>query len=220
MKAKLHYENYWSKSKANAFRDYERNDILPEIFNKQEKILDLGCGDGVVAEFLENKLGNSMIGADISSLAIKRTKEKGIKAYLIDAEKKLPFQGKSFDSVFWGDNIEHLFDPKETLMEIRRVLKKNGRLVISCPNMAYWRYRIFYALHGSLPDTEWTGNPPWGWSHIRFFNAAILKQFLTAYGFLEIKVKGVNKRLIDSFLCKFSPELFANILVLESRKHE
>src|SRR3972149_2049218 len=147
MKAKLLYENYWSKSKANAFRDYERNDILPEIFNKQEKILDLGCGDGVVAEFLENKLGNSMIGADISSLAIKRTKEKGIKAYLIDAEKKLPFQGKSFDSVFWGDNIEHLFDPKETLMEIRRVLKKNGRLVISCPNMAYWRYRIFYALH-------------------------------------------------------------------------
>lgn len=215
MKLKRFYNRFWSEERGD-FKSYIRNLQLPEFFKAGESVLDVGCGDGVVGSFLQERAGVKVTGLDISEKAVKAACAKGLDVKLGSSEKQFPFRDGAFDKVFWGDNIEHLFDPAFTLKEIRRVLKKNGRLILSCPNMGYWRYRFQYFLTGSLPDTEWTGLAPWEWSHIRFFNLKILKEFLLSNGFKNItKVLGVSERRLDKPFLKILPSLSGMILILE-----
>lgn len=212
---KKFYNQFWSEERGE-FGSYVRNLELPQFFKTGDLVLDVGCGDGIVGSFLQESAGVKVIGIDISEEAVKKAKENGIDASVSSSEEKFPFENNIFDKVFWGDNIEHLFNPTQTLKEIRSVLKKGGKLILSCPNMGYWRYRIYYALKGALPDTEWTGLPSWEWSHIRFFNLSILKKFLLANGFKKVtKVIGVSERRGDKPFLKINPSLFGMILILE-----
>lgn len=214
--AKNLYESYWLKT-TNKFEDYFRNKDLLSLFHNGEKILDVGCGDGTVDQYLKDHVGVDIVGVDISKEAIKKAKHKGLEALVCDVEKRLPFKNETFDTVFWGDNIEHLFDPKTTAREIRRVLKKNGKLVLSCPNMGYLRYRIYYLIHGILPDTEWTGFPNWNWSHIRFFNLTLLIEFLKQNSFPKInKVVGLSPRRLDKPFLTILPSIFGMVLLVEA----
>lgn len=211
------YEGFWNKHD-DAVESYPRNKALLGLFSKGEKVLDLGCGDGKISKFLQDSMGVDIEGVDISPEAVRKCKSLGIKAVVADAEDKLPFKDGIFDVVFWGDNIEHLFNPEDCGKEIKRVLKPGGRLILSTPNTGYFRYRLYYFLNGRLPDTEWTGFSPWGWSHIRFFNLSIIKSFLIQVGFKEVtRVIGVSSRRFDKLFVKLFPELFGMILVVEAR---
>lgn len=214
-KLRKHYETYWS-DKHEEFGNYVRNKHLITFFKKGDCVLDIGCGDGVVGEYLKDNLNLKIVGIDISKHAVEKAKKRGIDARVYSSEDRLPFNDHTFDAVFWGDNIEHLFDPLKTAKEIKRVLKKEGRLIMSCPNMGYWRYRIYYFLQGCLPDTEWTNLPPWAWSHIRFFNLAILNRFIKEAGFSHInKITGVSEKRLDKPFLKVLPSLFGMIIILE-----
>lgn len=212
---KQHYENYWQKH-GDQFGDYSRNLVLPGLFKAGEKVLDVGCGDGVVGEYLIKNVGADVSGVDISEQAVKLAAKRGVKAKAINVEDKLPFRDGSFDVVFWGDNIEHLFDPLSTAKEIKRVLKPGGRLVMSCPNMGYWKYRLHYLFKGRLADSEWTGLSPWEWSHIRFFNSGLLSDFFKAAKFRKVdQVIGIPGGTLDKLLVKIWPAWFGMIFVLE-----
>lgn len=211
------YEKYWM-GKTEEFTNYIRNLSLSKFFKKGDFILDVGCGDGAVAEFLQESLGAKVIGIDISKEAVSKALERGVKARVLSSEDKFPFKDNTFDAVFWGDNIEHLFNPLDTGREIKRVLKKGGKLILSCPNMGYLRYRIFYLLNGQLPDTEWTNLPPWQWAHIRFFNLKLLKEFLEWCGFKKIiQIVGVSERRVDKIMLSFFPQYFGMILIVEAQ---
>lgn len=209
------YDKYWNKEE-DPFGQYSRDQVLEKLFKHSEYILDVGCGDGTVLDFLQKKLSVKGVGIDISENAVKLAKAKGLNVAVYNSEEKFPFKNNTFDAVFWGDNMEHLFDPQSCAKEIKRVLKKNGRLILSCPNMGYWRYRIHYLIKGCLPDTEWTGLPPWQWAHIRFFNIKIIKDFLKSCGFEKInKVIGISERRLDKPLIFLSPTLFGMIFLVE-----
>jgi len=220
MKVNQFYNTYWNKkNRLDTFWEYERNHVLPKLFEKSEYILDLACGDGAVSEFLKNKMKKEVLSADFSDDALKKAKSRGLKTVKINVEEKFDLKSASFDTVFWGDNIEHLFNPEFTLSEIKRVLKKDGRLIFSCPNMGYWRYRLYYLINGSLADSEWSGNKPWSWLHIRFFNYKILKEMLEKNGFSIVSIRAVSKRFPDKILLNtLFPRLFGMILVIEAKK--
>lgn len=217
LKFKTHYEEYWrAKVAPDTFDGYERNQALPQMFSRGDYVLDVACGDGAVGEYLIKHSGAKVDGIDISPQAVTVARKRGVNARVFDLDKKLPFKDKTFDVVFWGDNIEHLFKPEFVLKEITRVLKTDGRLILSCPNMGYWRYRLYYLFHGRLPDTEWSGSPPWSWGHIRFFNYNLLKDFLATEDFVIKRTFGISRRKSDVFLRKLSPELFGMIFVIEA----
>ena len=214
-----YYNQYWKdQGRTHSFWEYERNWALPGLFTKKERILDLACGDGAVSLYLQEELGQEVVAADFSEKALKTAKKRGLKAVKVDVEKKFPFKSGSFDTVFWGDNVEHLFDPMKTLREIKRVLGKKGRLILSFPNMGYWRYRLNYLKFGSLPDTEWSGNPPWKWLHIRFFNATIIKDLLRKEGFKVRRIEGISRRFPDRLILPRFSTIFGMILVVEALK--
>lgn len=113
--------------------------------NKDIKILDLGCGEGVLVEKYK-KEGYDIIGVDINY-----SSEHVLQKDLF----KTGFEDESFDIILFMDVIEHLDYPlqNKALIEIRRLLKKSGNLLISIPNLAHKKSRWNFFFHGELIRT-------------------------------------------------------------------
>lgn len=111
-----------------------------------KRILDVGCGEGVLVEKYY-KEGMDIIGLDkfFSS------------DFIIRGDiTKMPFKSERYDLVLCLDVIEHLnFDEQEkALIEIRRVLRDDGHLLIAIPNLAHFASRISFLLTGNLIRTS------------------------------------------------------------------
>jgi SAM-dependent methyltransferase len=94
--------------------------------NLKGNLLDIGCGSKPYEDFFKVK---KYIGLDIES---KKSKNKKKADFFYDG-RKFPFKSASFDCAICSEVIEHVFDPDYFLKETNRVLKKNGRLLISAP---------------------------------------------------------------------------------------
>jgi malonyl-CoA O-methyltransferase len=97
-------------------------------------VLDVGCGSGL---FFKKAAGKAemVVGIDVSHKLLLKAKEQA-KTYgnmhvlLADADN-LPFQKEGFDLVFSFTVLQNMPNPRETLLEIKRVVKVEGRIVIS-----------------------------------------------------------------------------------------
>ena len=216
------YEKSWVErlkhTKDEAFGNYERNWVLPSLMKRGEKVLDLASGNSIVGSFWASQYGADVTALDLSETALKDARRRGVKTIVGSVEDKLPFKSATFDTVFWGDNIEHVFAPESILKEIYRVLKKGGRVILSTPNQSYWRYRLYMFVRGELPRTEGEQNVPWNWGHIRFFNRQILTDLFDATGFKEKTFLGVSRRRIDRLFLTSLPQLFGMIMVVEAER--
>ena len=98
----------------------------------------------------------------------------------IDVEREeLPFGDRSFDCVIYGDVLEHLVDPWAVLRAHRRLVGEGGTILVSTPNVAYWRVvadllrgRWEYRDYGTMDAT-----------HLRFFTRPTLVRLCEQAGF-------------------------------------
>ena len=88
--------------------------------------LDYGCGTNGL-----NSLRNDIIGVDINKEIIKYCISKGRKAILIN--DKIPFKDNSFQTIIMDNVLEHIANPDSTISELKRVLNKNGKIIIGLP---------------------------------------------------------------------------------------
>ncbi len=193
------------------------HNFFPEVKNN-EKLADIAGGAGIVSAWL-SKRGYDVTLVEFSSVAIESAKSRGLKVVQSQLEGVvLPFADCSFDVVFFGDIIEHLFDPESILKEIKRILKPGGKIVLSCPNTAYWRFRWYYLVDGDLQRVDVAKLKPWEQEHIRFYNIRILKEFFGKLGFTFIKFQGTNSIWHSRYLVKYFPGLFGSTIVVEFAK--
>lgn len=186
--------------------------------------LDAGCGNGWLSVCAWEK-GFNVFSFDIAENEIKESlfffKEKRANIELAQASLlELPFASSSFDSIICVNVLEHVFDVKQALSEMRRVLKKNGSLVLMIPNgltfgLLYDRfvYRlvptkvIVSHVHRtlfSLKDDEISrlkleDKEPIG--HNQQFTIATIRKLLTENGFKITNV--VNCRFLAPYLRSF-----------------
>jgi len=217
--AKHTYDNAW-KYDSN-FTNYERNRLLAALENDSKgrgcKLLDVGCGNGSVSEFFAG-LGYDVTGIDISDTGIDRAKKRCSGTFIQgDVSNGLPFDNESFDVVFWGDNVEHLLAPVAVLLEIKRILRPGGRLLVSCPNTGHWWARLYYLIKGAMPRNEGHVNPPWQWEHLRFFTPSTLRKFLLSGGFNVTHMHGTHSSKFQSIIARKWPSMFATILLAEAK---
>ncbi|MFO7534545.1 MAG: methyltransferase domain-containing protein [Kiritimatiellia bacterium] len=221
-KIKQLYETVYKFENATDFHSYLRNRVLARVVTphvaRGQHLLDVGCNDGSVMHFFKG-LGCEVSGIDISEVALARARELGLADVRQGSvEEPLPWPADVFDIVFWGDNVEHLYEPLFTLKEIQRVLKPGGMLWLSTPNAGYWKARLYALIKGRPMRTEGHSNPPWAWEHIRFFNQASLDLFLVAGGFEPAAHYGVAESGLGQGWATLAPGLFASTLLVAARK--
>jgi ubiquinone/menaquinone biosynthesis C-methylase UbiE len=207
--------------------------LITERADKQRsgRILDIGCGDGSFS--MRFRKYCKVFGIDISQNAIDLAKKAGVSAYKTDMScQKLPFDNEYFDIVYMGDVIEHLLDPDFAVCEVARVLKSDGFLVLSTPNLASWLNRLLLVVGLQPLSSEVSTVKNFGRygkqditpvGHLRLFTYRALKEFLAYYQFSVLKVKGAPFGGLPSILGKVDmvissiPSL-SSILVLEAQK--
>jgi len=115
--------------------------VYPEFFpiNKNETVLNVGCGNGVQAVLYNNSF-KEMVGVDINKTRLNMSKQviemydiKNFKTICANVEK-IPIEEK-FDKAIAIDIIEHVVHPELVINEIHRLLKDDGELLITFPAM-------------------------------------------------------------------------------------
>lgn len=220
MEYKETYEKFWQQHTPSDFQEYERNRLLPEFFPTQsevKRVADIAGGSGIVSAWLSNR-GYEPYLIEFSDTAVRQARERGvahIHQVMISGIGSLPFPDNYFDYVFFGDIIEHLFDSESALKEVRRILAPGGRLILSCPNIAYWRFRLYYLFDGDFQRIDVARQKPWEQEHIRFFTVPILKEFLIKLDFNYSRHAGINTIWHSRVLSQYFPHLFAHTIVVE-----
>lgn len=189
---------------------------LKHFFPKNQKVLDYGCGDGTVTEMLSKE--NTAIGVDISKKAVEICRKKGIDCRLIEVDKKLDFARNYFDCIFCLETIEHVFDTEALLKEFRRLLKKNGSLVITTPNIAQISNRIRFLFDIRLHYVETKIEA----GHMRFFTKNSLEKLLKENGF-EVEKTVANYVYFPiigpvSFLGNLLPGIGTELIIKVTKK--
>jgi len=136
--------------------------VIAELIEKDKKVLDVGCGDGILMEFLKNNKNTNIRGLEISKSKVQECIAKGLTVIEGNAEKDLKqFPDKSFDYVVLSQTLQAFLDPELVINELLRVGKK---AIVTIPNFGYWRIRLHLLLKGTMPITktlpdEWYNTP-------------------------------------------------------------
>lgn len=149
---------------------------------KGNVILDVGCGPGVQLAYLVPD--NAVYGIDISSVALAHAHRNGYRTTLANLDgHALPYVDATFDIVVCTDLLEHLFSPQDLVQEIRRVLKPDGRAIISVPNHFDFFSRLRLLRGSGLVLPYHRKCRSWNYYHIRFFTLADFLDLLREEGF-------------------------------------
>ncbi|MBN2067833.1 MAG: class I SAM-dependent methyltransferase [Candidatus Diapherotrites archaeon] len=182
-------EIYKSKKKFNKgyFRTFKgrTKKIIGMLSGFEGSLLDVGCGDATMTAQIRDALKCNAKAVELVDENVRKARAKGIEVKKVDLNReKLPFKQASFDAVLAGEVLEHVIDSDGLLLEIKRVLKKGGTLILSVPNTASW-YNRAMLLFGYLP---------------LFIESGSRKSYGTPYGRLNGHVKAFTKKSLEEML--------------------
>ena len=136
--------------------------VIADLIEKDKKVLDVGCADGILMKFLKDNKNTNIRGLEISKEKVQECISKGLTVIEGNAEKDLKqFPDKSFDYVVLSQTLQAFLNPELVLNELLRVGKK---AIITIPNFGYWKVRLHLLLKGTMPITktlpdEWYNTP-------------------------------------------------------------
>jgi len=136
--------------------------VIAELIENDKKVLDVGCGDGILMNFLKKNKNTNIRGLEISKSKVQECIAKGLTVIEGNAEKDLKqFPDKSFDYVVLSQTLQAFLDPEVVIEELLRVGKK---AIVTIPNFGYWKVRLHLLLKGTMPITkrlpdEWYNTP-------------------------------------------------------------
>ena len=136
--------------------------IISDLINENSHVLDVGCGDGILMEFLVKEKKVNIRGIEISKTKVQNCIAKGLTIIEGDAEVDLEqFPDKSFDYVILSQTLQAFLNPEKVINELLRIGKQ---AIVTIPNFGYWKIRLHLLLKGTMPVTrtlpdEWYNTP-------------------------------------------------------------
>jgi 2-polyprenyl-3-methyl-5-hydroxy-6-metoxy-1,4-benzoquinol methylase len=123
------------------------SEILPPPNKQKPRILDIGCGNGSLSNFLAQQ-GYEVVGVEESESGVKLANQSFPSCRFIQGSiYDLPYSelGDNFDIVIAVEVIEHLFYPKELVRSSKKCLKPNGGLILTTPYHGYLKNLVMAA---------------------------------------------------------------------------
>ena len=136
--------------------------IIADLIENNTRVLDVGCGDGTLMEFLKDNKKIDIRGIEILKNNVQQCIGKGLTVIEGDAEKDLSqFPDGSFDFVILSQTLQAFLNPEKVISELLRVGKK---AIVTIPNFGYWKIRLHLLIKGTMPVTrtlpdEWYNTP-------------------------------------------------------------
>ena len=147
-------------------------DLITEWVEPDSRILDLGCGDGSLLRLLNKKRNTSGYGVDTS--IDKTIKSLDNKINIINAninDHMDFFKDKSFDYVILAQSLQVVDNPVSLIKEMLRI---GNEVIISFPNMGYWRSRLYLFFKGEMPVTS---ELPFSWHSTPNIHLCTIRDF-------------------------------------------
>ena len=161
--------------------------IISDLIEKNTRVLDVGCGDGILMEYLKYNKEIDIRGIEISKDNVQKCLSKGLAVIEGDAEKDLlQFPDSSFDFVILSQTLQAFLNPEIVIKELLRVGKK---AIVTIPNFGFWKVRLHLLIKGTMPITK---NLPDEWYNTPNLHMCTIKDF---YNFCENRKIKLDKSL-------------------------
>jgi ubiquinone/menaquinone biosynthesis C-methylase UbiE len=160
-----------------------------------KKILDVGCASGwFLSELLKIFPKAEGFGIDIYGKAIAYGKKSYPSITFASADAhKIPFRSKMFDLVICTEVLEHVDDPKSVLLEIKRVLKKDGFAIVELDSGSLL-FSIVWFIWKKFQGSVWSH------AHLHSFTSKELEKIVLGSSFQIVKTKKFNMGMAIVFL--------------------
>ena len=184
MAVRAYYESFWEDAPQDPepWAWAQRRALLLGEARHGERVLDLGCGAGRFVAALRGA-GADAVGVELADAALHRAHANapGADLRLVEPDGSLPLEHGSVDLVWCSEVLEHVPDTAHLLLEVRRVLRSGGRLLVTVP----YHGRVKNVLIALLRfDAHFD---PLG-QHVRFYTAGSLRATLERSGFAAVQV--------------------------------
>jgi 2-polyprenyl-3-methyl-5-hydroxy-6-metoxy-1,4-benzoquinol methylase len=198
------FENYGNLVSAlSNYNTKERFDLISLLPKHEfESVIEFGCGNGTNLSFFAKEL-NTKIAVGVDVCNSQKSDRKNFSFHHKTIEDFLDSNQQVFDVIILSDVLEHLYNPWTALLNLKKILSKNGFLLISVPNIENITFtdkflsgNFFYEEMGLMDQT-----------HIRFFSKKTLSKYLEMSGF-KIYASGYRP---DSSLAKLRSEVLSGL---------
>ena len=193
--------------------------IISNIITENSRVLDVGCDDGTLMEFLKQNKKVDIRGIEISKKKVQICISKGLTVIEGNAELDLKqFPNVSFDYVILGQTLQAFVNPEIVIEELLRVGKK---AIVTIPNFGHWKVRLNLLFKGTMPVTKTLPND---WYNTPNIHMCTIKDFFKFSEIMNFKIfnslalanKNVSK-INNSNL--FIKNLFSELGIFLIEKH-
>ena len=158
-------------------------EIISQIIQNNKRVLDIGCGDGTLMEYLKFNQQNDVRGLEPQKDLVQKCIAKGLSVIEGDAEKELvQFPDKSFDYAILSQTLQAFLFPEKVLKQLLRIGKQT---IVSIPNFGYWKIRLHLLFKGTMPITK---NLPDEWYNTPNLHMCTIKDFFNFCSKKNIKL--------------------------------
>ena len=178
--------------------------IISELIENNTRVLDVGCGDGILMKHLKDNKNVDSRGMEISKDNVQMCISKGLTVIEGNAEKDLKqFPNLSFDYVILSQTLQAFYRPEKVIDDLLRVANK---AIVTIPNFGYWKVRFHLLFKGTMPvnkhlPNEWYNTPNLHMCTIKDFVNFCKKKKINLFKSLalhEEKVSIINNNNLNS----------------------
>lgn len=173
--------------------------IIADMIDPGSRVLDVGCGDGALLEYLTHFKQVDGRGIELSTEGVKNCVSAGLSVIQGDADTDLEhYPDSAFDYVVLSQTLQATFNPRTVLDNLVRI---GERVIVSFPNFAHWRLRGYLILRGRMPMSttlpdQWYNTPNIHFCTIRDFVVLCREMGITIERSIALDQDGTRRRIL------------------------